>query len=698
MNDEPAEQTPQRWRLPTAGGDYVVEVAPGDAALVWHSWDSVAAGPSSCDRHFMGVADLLPLEATSLGTRNVHGAEIVVRRSDGLRGARLTVAGEIRLAQRDGESHLSCPLADHAVGLRVELHIRTRHDQRVVEKWVQVHNDSDYELQFSRLWGGAFTVPVDSEATIELLAGQWCQEFTPFQVRLPAGTLSIGSRQGITSHTYSPVITVDAGPDETGHDGERELFSVALSWSGSWRMSTDAVPLSGVLRIAGGSDDESATISLAPGQQLRTPTLTGLHTRGDADDVAHAWHTYQRTLSRDEPGSPAAIRRRPVLYNSWYATGFDVRADHQLALADRAAQLGVEAFVVDDGWFTGRTSSAAGLGDWQVDSGKFPAGLEQLIDGVTARGMRFGIWIEPEMVNPDSDLHRAHPQWVHHSRGRPLGTIRNQYVLNLGLPEVEDWVAHTLRSLLSRYDIGYLKWDMNRSIADGGPGRGGHDWSWRHTQAYYRLLDLLRAEFPDVTLEACAGGGGRIDNEVLARSDVVWTSDETGPRDRLAIQHGFLSAYPSWVMSSWVTDAEDRLDTEAASAEFRFVVAMAGVLGIGADLLTWADSDMDRAARFIARYRDIRHVIHGGRIRRHGSPAGQMYAVQCTTEECVVVLAWRRGGSDGEGRLALRDLGPGRFAARGGDQVFDADELTGAGLPVGWTWRDCDVIVLDRVP
>jgi alpha-galactosidase len=364
--------------------------------------------------------------------------------------------------------------------------------------------------------------------------------------------------------------------------------------------------------------------------------------------------------------------------------------------------VGAEVFVVDDGWFRGRTSDRAALGDWDVDLNRIPGGLGPLADGVRALGMRFGLWVEPEAVSPDSDLYRAHPEWAHQVAGRPLETLRNQYVLNLGRPEVEEWVLDTLRRLLGDGDITYLKWDMNRSIADGGQSvLGGDDWSWRHTQAYYRILDALRAEFPQVTVEACAGGGGRIDLAVLARTDVVWPSDETGPRDRLAIQHGFLGVLPAWTMSSWVTDLPDLLDpdreTGPASLELRFVVAMAGVLGIGADLLAWDEETRRRAASFVDLYRSVRDVVHTGRLRRHGAPADAACAVQYTGPDTVVVLAWRRGG-DAALTARLGDLDPeARYRPRGTDETRTGQELATDGLAVPWTWRDCDVVILDRV-
>ncbi|MEV0890385.1 alpha-galactosidase [Promicromonospora sp. NPDC050262] len=701
------------WILPTRSGQYVVGLAPRGAGLVAVGWGPDADGavpPVAATSSFEADLDLLPLEATALGTRNVHGAELVVRRADGVRGARLAVSGEVTLTRDDdGGTHLECPLADDVLGLGVTLHIRTHPDHDVVEKWARLDNRSAQTVEVLRGWGGAFAVPAPGGARVDLLGGAWSREFTPFEASLGAGTLSIGSRQGITSHTYAPVVMVvpagtggvvrsagtDGGVHPAGTDGAVR-FGVALAYSGSWRMALDAVPFADHVRVSAGPDDESGILTLTPGTGLTTPVLAGVRVEGDADDLAQAWHDYEATLARTR-----GPEHRPVVYNSWFATTFDVRVEHQLRLAEAAAQVGAEVFVVDDGWFRGRTTDRAALGDWEVDTDRIPGGLGPLAEGVKRLGMRFGLWVEPEAVSPDSDLYRAHPEWAHHVDGRPLETLRHQYMLDLGRPEVEEWVLGTLRRLLTDTDISYLKWDMNRSIADGGrTAPGGDDWSWRHTQAYYRVLDALRAEFPHVTVEACAGGGGRIDHAVLARTDVVWPSDETGPRDRLAIQHGFLGVLPAWTMSSWVTDLPDQLDPDRedgpASLEFRFVVAMAGVLGIGADLLAWDDATRERVASFVDLYRTVRPVVHTGRVRRHGAPAGPACAVQYTGPDTVVVLAWRRPGAGLTVRL--RDLDPdARYRVRGEDELRTGAALATDGLDVAWTWQDCDVVLLDRV-
>ncbi|TQM44261.1 alpha-galactosidase [Pseudonocardia cypriaca] len=656
------------WELRTARSAYVVRETHGGLELVRWGGPVRVVPPRGT---FETPADIAPLEFAAGGTRHSQGSELLVPGGGSLRLVPGSVAGT--------EERLQALLRDDDLGLEVELHWRTSRRHDVVERWAVLR--ASRELTLTRAFGAGWNVPVGPGARVGTLAGAWSREFTPNEVDLPAGELSLGSRQGITSHTYAPVVTLRSRDSD-------DAYGIALAWSGSWRLTVDAVPFREVVRVSGGIDDEGL-LTLGPGEEFETPHLLGVRSEEGPAGVARGWHAYQRELARGP-------EHRPIVYNSWYATRFDVRVDHQLALADAAADLGVEVFVVDDGWFRGRTSDRAGLGDWFVDGAKFPDGLEPLVEGVLERGMRFGLWVEPEAVNPDSDLYRAHPDWVH----QPLLTLRNQYVLDLGRPEVEAWAAAMLRRLLTEYPIGYLKWDMNRAIPLGG--------SIRHTQAYHRLMRMLREEFPQVTVEACAGGGGRVDNAVLAVSDVVWPSDETGPRDRLAIQHGFLSAYPPHVMSSWVTDEPDQLDTAPASPEFRFVVAMAGVLGIGADLLAWSPDVRARARELVALYREIRPVVHAGEVTWHGAPADPACAVQYATEDRIVLLAWARPGA-----APLRvPLAPGPRvghpgtagpALQHGDgrrfRVLGSGELVGGEVVVPFRLApDCDVVILDRVP
>lgn len=680
------------WTLATATSRYVLDLAPDGLGPVLRAWS--ASGEDGWEPEpvaaFLPEADRVPTEFAALGTRQVRGAELVVEDADGVLGARLTWPPESVEFHDDGmRTQFRATAVDSAGRLTAMLVIEADRQHDVVAKHVVITNTGTVDLQLRRAFAPGWQLPIAGPVDIGILAGHWSREFTPLQVVLPAGELSIGSRQGVTSHDYSPVVSVRSAG--TG----APAYGVALAWSGSWRLLVDVPPFRRRTRVAAGTDDESGTIALVPGETYRTPTVLGVCASDGTDGLRPRWHDYQRgwlARSLDED-------HRPIVYNSWYATTFDVRPDSQLALAERAAALGAEVFVVDDGWFAGRDDDTGGLGDWWPDPRTFPEGLDPLVTGVLGLGLRFGIWVEPEAVSPRSTLFREHPDWVYRAGGRPLVTVRNQYVLDLGRAEVVDWTKSWLRDLLADRRITYLKWDMNRPVSDGGrPGDPyGRQWSVQHADGYYAVMRMLREEFPHVTVEACSGGGGRIDAAVLALSDVVWPSDETGPRDRLAIQHGFLSAYGPHVMSSWVTDEPDRLDTEPASLEFRFLVAMAGVLGIGADLTGWTDAELARARSLVEAYRQVRTAVHTGRVELHGSPADPVYAVEYGTPDLTVLLVYGRPGRPDGVLLTPRTLVPGaRYRVKGGG-IRSAEDLA-EGLRVDFDLADdADLVLLERV-
>ena len=682
------------WILPTATARYVVALAAEDAGPMLQDWtDGEIRTWAPSDQHsFDTPPDRLPSELSALGTRQVRGADLVVDHGGALVGARLVwPAGGVDFTEDGPRTRLTAHGHDTTGDLELVLEIEASREHDVVSKRVSLFSSGSRTLTLPRAFGPAWELPIGPGAVVDVLGGDWGREFTPYRICLPVGELSLGSRQGITSHVYAPVVRAAAAGDPDG-----PTYGIALAWSGSWRLLVDSPPFRERVRVAGGVDDESTVIRLDPGESFTTPSTLGVFAPDGAAGVRRRWHDYQRNwLARDL--DPA---QRPIIYNSWYATAFDVRPHHQLALADRAAELGVEAFVVDDGWFAGRTDDRHGLGNWWPDPVAFPEGLDPLISGVLDHGLRFGIWVEPEAVSPDADVLRDHPDWIYRAGDRPLVTVRNQYVLDFGRPEVLAWTEIWLRRLLADHRITYLKWDMNRPISDGGrPGDiHGRQWAVQHAQGYHQVMRMVRTEFPHVTVEACSGGGGRVDMAVLGVSDVVWPSDETGPRDRLAIQHGFLSAYGPHVMSSWVTDEPDRRDVEPASLEFRFLVAMAGVLGVGADLLNWTEHDRARAAGLVALYRSIRRTIFTGRVEPHGNPADPVYALEYGTRDQTVLLVYGRASRPTEVAIRPRTIDLRRRYRIAATQTELNGVEAAAGLHVPFTLApDADVLVLDAV-
>ncbi|HZS56663.1 MAG TPA: alpha-galactosidase, partial [Bryobacteraceae bacterium] len=359
---------------------------------------------------------------------------------------------------------------------------------------------------------------------------------------------------------------------------------------------------------------------LGAGEELETPHFYGGFTNQGFGEASRLLQKLE--LESIEPGEIKA-RARPVLYNSWEATEFNVTEDGQKALAGKAAKLGVELFVVDDGWFGKRNNDHAGLGDWVVNPQKFPHGLNSLIEYVNKLGMDFGLWVEPEMVNPDSDLYRAHPDWVMNFPGRPRSELRNQLVLNLARDDVRDYIFDVLDKLASQYNIRYFKWDMNRTFAEPGwpevsPDEQKEIWV-KYVLNLYDILARLRAKHPNLEIESCSGGGGRVDLGILRYVDEFWTSDNTEAFDRLRIQEGFSQAYTAKLMSAWVTDVPN-MNGRNTPLQYRFLVAMQGALGIGANLNKWTDADFALATRMIGLYKQIRSTVQFGKLYRLLSP------------------------------------------------------------------------------
>ncbi|AKJ09376.1 alpha-galactosidase [Streptomyces incarnatus] len=573
-------------------------------------------------------------------------------------------------------------------GLAVTLHYRMRDD--VVERWVTVANGTHARVELLRADAATWTLPDRDGWRLSQLHGRWAAESLLTTAPLTYGEKVIGSRRGHTGHQHLPWVALDT--DATEEHGE--VYGCALGWSGSWRIAVAQLPDARVQITGGAGHDDSGLLRLEPGESYTTPVFAGLWSDGGFGGASRAWHAYQRAYV-----IPDAERDRPVLFNSWEATNFDISEEQQLALARRAAGIGVELFVVDDGWFGARTSDRAGLGDWTPNPDRFPHGLNPLADQVHALGMQFGIWVEPEMVNPDSDLYRAHPDWAQYQTGRRRTELRNQLVLNLAREDVQEYLWEQLDTLLSSAPIDYVKWDFNRCFTDAGwPGEPYPQRLWvDHVRAFYALLDRLRAAHPQVAFESCSGGGGRIDLGVMGRTDQVWTSDNTDPLDRLAIQHGFSQIHPARVMAAWVTDSPNtQLNGRVSSLRFRFVSAMAGVLGVGGDLTEWTDEELAEARRWVRLYKEIRPVVQHGELHRLRPPAGGLSAVQYALGEETVVLAWLQAQSYGEPvpALRLRGLDPtASYECRERGEVHRGAVLLHHGLRTGLK-GDLDATVL----
>ncbi|TDD68100.1 alpha-galactosidase [Jiangella aurantiaca] len=548
-------------------------------------------------------------ELVAHGGRRLDESALKVEFADGVRA--LDLAVESSAVSGD---ELTIRLADRHYPFAAELHYRVRGG--ALERWTTLVNDGETPVVLDRAYSASWGLPSQPRWVATWLAGAYAAETQVTRRPLGPGRLVLESRRGIPGHAAQPWLALDAGDDARAADGAGAVWSVALAWSGSWRLTAELAN-DGRLHVTAGVNDFDLRHPLPPGRSWTTPVTVGVYAAAGHDELTDRWHAYERAHVVPRSGTV-----RPVLYNSWEATFFDVRPDSQLELARRAAALGAELFVVDDGWFAGRDDESTGVGDWTPDRTAFPDGLKPLADEVHALGMRFGVWVEPEAVSPDSDLFRAHPDWIYQWPTRPRTLARQTHLLALSRPDVRAHVVEALDALLSSAPIDALKWDLNRPLTEASSGLEDAGSVWvGHVEGLYEVLDRVRELHPDVWIESCASGGGRADLGVLSRAEWVWPSDNTDALERLAIQHGYAYAHSPHTMMAWVTDSPTYLTKREIPLRFRFHSAMTGLLGIGGNLAAWSDADLAAGAEYVAQYKRIRATVQYGAMRRlSGAP------------------------------------------------------------------------------
>ncbi len=519
---------------------------------------------------------------------------------------------------------LDVVLKDISRPIFVTLHYEMDTASGILARSATIENRGTDAVTLEQAAAAAWTLPA-GHYTLNYLTGRWAGEWTLNQETVRPGARVIESRRGSTGHQANPWFAIQSGEVDEDHG---DVWFGALGWSGSWRITIEQDQLDSV-RVTGGFNPFDFGYVLKAGEQLETPVFYGGYVKDGLGGASRVLHAYElrHILPRTHATAGQALPKvRPVIYNSWEATEFRVNEAGQMALAEKAAALGVDRFVMDDGWFGQRKDDHAGLGDWYVNQEKFPHGLKPLIDRVHQLGMDFGLWVEPEMVNPDSDLYRKHPDWVLHFPGRPESEERNQLLLNLARPDVREYVLGFLDKILNENDIAFLKWDYNRNWSEPGwdqlPAAEQKRVYVDFTLNLYGILAELRKKHPNVEIEDCSGGGGRVDLGIMRYTDEVWPSDNTDPFDRLTIQDGFTYAYTPQVMMAWVTDSPHDLEHQVrvTSIPYRMLSSMQGSLGIGANIANWTPEEAATAKRLIAAYHQVQPTIVQGDLYRLISP------------------------------------------------------------------------------
>lgn len=522
----------------------------------------------------------------------------------------------------DGD-RLVCSLRDAVAGIAVQLVITLDPETDVASITTSLTNIGDGVLDLH--WLAAATLPLPPEAqAVRHHAGRHINEFAEQTDRLGQFIWLRENRHGITSHGHFPGAVV-LGPGTTDHAGP--AWGAQLAWSGNHRQLIERLD-DGRSQWQLGGWLAPGEVRLAPGAQHDSPAVLACFSPHGLGGVARGFHAAVR--------GPVPQRPRPVLINSWEGFYFDHDPARMMALADAAAGIGVERFVLDDGWFAGRDDARTSLGDWWVDPRKYPDGLKPLADHVHGLGMEFGLWVEPEMVSPDSEMFRAHPEWALQLAGRPLATARHQLVLDLTRACVTDHLFDRLSALVADLGVAYLKWDHNRDLAPAGDAEGRAAYG-RQVRATWALMDRLRAAHPSLEIESCAGGGGRIDAGMAARAQRFWASDCIDARLRIGLQRGFLQFLPPEMMGAHIGAERCHTTGRRFSLAFQALVAAQGHLGLEFDLTRLDAAERARLAGWIAFYKAHRHLLHGN----------------VWTGTAGDGVAWHAAGGDGEWLLIV---------------------------------------------
>jgi len=463
------------------------------------------------------------------------------------------------------------------------------------------------------------------EDTVEVLdfAGRWANEAQPQRHVLAQGIWLREQRRGRTGPD-TPLV-VFAGRQGFGYR-QGEVWGVHLGWSGDQRYLVQRLN-TGTTLIGAGEILGAGEVILGPGESVTTPWIYAVFSDRGVDGASARLHS----MLRRRPGHPK--KPRPIMMNTWEAVEFDMSFDRLSHLATLAAEIGIERFVIDDGWFGSRRDSSSGLGDWYVARDVWPDGLGPIVDHVRRLGMDFGLWFEPEMVNPDSDLARAHPEWVMGTAGRMPRSWRDQQVLDVAHPEAFAYILERLDSLVREYKIDFIKWDHNRDLADpvhrSGP-RAGLPAVRDQTLATYRLLDELRRRHPSVEIESCSSGGSRIDLGILERTDRVWASDCIDPIERARIVQGVSTLLPFELIGAHVASGRSKSTGRQHDLSLRVAVALFGHQGIEWDIASAPPQDLEGLAEWVAMAKSLRDLVHGGelvRVERPSDPGASIFGV-----------------------------------------------------------------------
>ncbi|GIO89572.1 MULTISPECIES: alpha-galactosidase [Paenibacillus] len=586
-------------------------------------------------------------------------------------------------------------LKDTYSGLKVVLLYTIFADRNVIVRSTLLSNEGDKKLRLRRALSASVDLTGKGDMEIMYLSGAWAREGTIRRRPLVQGETRIDSKRGMSSHQFNPFAALVSKETTEDHG---EAFGFSLVYSGSFEAGAE-VDSFGSTRFSIGVNSFDFAWQLNPGDSFQTPEAVMVYSGHGLGEMSRTYHRLYRTrLCRGKYQD----EERPILVNNWEATYFNFDADKLVSIAEEGAKLGIELFVLDDGWFGKRDSDNSSLGDWYEDRRKLPGGLADVAERVNRLGLKFGLWFEPEMISPDSELYRKHPDWCLHVPGRRRTEARWQLVLDYTRQEVRDYIYDSLSAIFTSVPVSYVKWDMNRCLTEIGSAalQPEHqaETAHRYVLGLYELLERITADFPHILFESCSSGGGRFDPGMLYYMPQTWTSDNTDAVERLKIQYGTSLVYPVSAIGAHVSAVPNHQVGRITPLEFRGDVAMSGNFGYELDLTNFTDEEKETVKRQIATYKQIRGLVQQGDLYRLKSPfegnesawmfvsedkeEALVYAFQVMAVPNAPLRTVRLGGLDPELEYEVES------SISGEKSIYGGDRLMQLGLPLKYEQKD----------
>ena len=654
--------------------------------------------PSRNNRDRVSFLDSFPMEYPAHGLGDYRESCINIRTEKGNVGLALSYVSHKITEGKDGLEGLPASFGkagecetlkilceDKVTGLQVILQYGIFDEADVITRSVKVVNTGKEDLYLTKVYSACLDMDNKDFEAISL-HGSWARERQIETVPVSHGKYSVESIRGESSHQDHPFLALKTKnvDQENG-----EVYAMHFVYSGNFKAQVQSDQFDQV-RMTMGIHPEDFTWKLKEGESFQAPETVLVYSAQGLGQMTRIFHDFYRNhLIRSEYKN----QKRPILINNWEATYFDFDTDKLIAIAKQASALGIEMLVMDDGWFGNRCDDNRALGDWFVNEEKLKGGLKYLVDEVNKLGMKFGIWFEPEMISPDSDLYRAHPDYAIAIPGREPSLCRNQYVLDLTRKEVRDYAYECVAKILRSANIEYVKWDMNRQLSDIGslelPADQMGELYHRYVLAVYEMQERMMTEFPHLLLENCSGGGARFDPGMLYYSPQIWCSDDTDAIERLKIQEGTALIYPLSTMGAHVSDCPNHTVGRVTPFETRGYVALAGTFGYELDVTKIPESDREQIPAQVAMYHKYNDLVREGDYYRIASYAENHYfdcygVVSKDKKEALYtyVQVLNRPNYHSR-RIYLKGLAAEKYyAIEGEDGTWSGEQLMNAGLLV----------------